>query len=107
MVRDTKTQEWLRADHLLKEGLKKIAEDAKTTPALKSEVELLAEAIDDLDFKMIGDALVKYKIKSPLGNDVGEPVLFNLMFNSQIGPTGSLQGYAVRSAPTTCSPGKR
>jgi glycyl-tRNA synthetase len=35
-----------------------------------------------------------HKIKSPeTGNDLSEPVVFNLMFASSIGPTGQLPGY--------------
>ena len=36
----------------------------------------------------------KYQIKSPVtGNALSEPMEFNLMFNTSIGPTGQLKGY--------------
>ena len=36
----------------------------------------------------------KYDMKSPsTGNDVGEPIPFNLMFPTSIGPTGQLKGF--------------
>ena len=36
----------------------------------------------------------KYKFKSPItGNDLSEPVAFNLMFPTQIGPTGDFKAY--------------
>ena len=71
MVRDLKTQDLLRADHMLKEGLAKIAEDPKSTPAQREEALLVTDQIDDLDLKMLGEALKKFNIKSPLGNDLG------------------------------------
>lgn len=35
----------------------------------------------------------KYNMKSPLtGNDLTEPLEFNLMFETQIGPSGLIRG---------------
>lgn len=40
------------------------------------------------------NVIVKYGFKSPdTGNDLSEPVPFNLMFPTSIGPTGDLQAY--------------
>jgi glycyl-tRNA synthetase len=37
--------------------------------------------------------LQKYNIKSPLtGNDLTEPIEFNLMFATMIGPSGLIKG---------------
>ena len=37
----------------------------------------------------------QYKMKSPItNNNLSEPVAFNLMFATSIGPTGQLKGYA-------------
>ncbi len=37
-------------------------------------------------------------VKAPeTGNDLGEAYAFNLMFGTQIGPTGKFQGYVTRS----------
>jgi glycyl-tRNA synthetase len=37
--------------------------------------------------------LQKFNIKSPLtGNDLTEPIEFNLMFATQIGPSGLIKG---------------
>lgn len=37
----------------------------------------------------------KFNMKSPLtGNDLTEPIEFNLMFGTQIGPSGLIKGYA-------------
>jgi glycyl-tRNA synthetase len=41
----------------------------------------------------MNDVLKKFNIKSPLsGNDLTEPIEFNLMFGTQIGPTGLIKG---------------
>lgn len=38
--------------------------------------------------------LKKFDMKSPLtGNELTEPIEFNLMFGTQIGPSGLIKGY--------------
>lgn len=38
--------------------------------------------------------MVKFNMKSPItGNDLTEPIEFNLMFGTQIGPTGLVKGF--------------
>jgi glycyl-tRNA synthetase len=38
----------------------------------------------------------QYKMKSPVtNNDLSEPVAFNLMFATSIGPTGQLKGLVI------------
>lgn len=40
--------------------------------------------------------IVKYGFKSPLtGNDLTEPIEFNLMFSTAIGPAGHVKGYVI------------
>lgn len=42
----------------------------------------------------MNDLLVEHNIKSPLsGNDLTEPVEFNLMFSTHIGPTGLVKSF--------------
>ena len=42
----------------------------------------------------MNDVIVKYKMKSPVtNNDLTEPVAFNLMFATSIGPTGTIKGF--------------
>jgi glycyl-tRNA synthetase len=38
--------------------------------------------------------LKDYDMKSPVtGNDISEPIKFNLMFATSIGPTGHIKGF--------------
>ena len=39
------------------------------------------------------EMLTRFETKSPNGNAISEPVPFNLMFETQIGPTGQNPGY--------------
>ena len=42
----------------------------------------------------MGDTIRKFGFKSPItGNELTEPMAFNLMFPTQIGPTGDLKGF--------------
>lgn len=42
----------------------------------------------------LGKRLVEFKVTSPeTGNAISEPFPFNLMFSTQIGPTGKFQGF--------------
>jgi len=43
----------------------------------------------------MSSTIQKYDMKSPLtGNDLTEPMEFNLMFSTSIGPSGNLKGFA-------------
>ena len=42
----------------------------------------------------MASTIQKYNMKSPLtGNDLTEPMEFNLMFSTSIGPGGNLKGF--------------
>ncbi|KAI5119411.1 hypothetical protein M0805_004898 [Coniferiporia weirii] len=121
MVKDTKTGDVLRADHLVKgvlearlagdkearglsaepvkEDEKKRKKKVKST-AVKLEDEVVKEyenilaQLDNYSGPELGDLCRKYSIANPdTGNEVGEPQQFNLMFASSIGPTGQHPGY--------------
>ncbi|KAJ3043385.1 Glycine--tRNA ligase 1, mitochondrial [Rhizophlyctis rosea] len=113
MVKDTKTGDIFRADHLVKQVLKQRLEDdqklragvqikvpkGKPKPlqldiAVRDEYEMILETLDNY----VGDDLTKLlkrlDIRAPeTGNELSEPVLFNLMFETQIGPTGQFRGF--------------
>ena len=42
----------------------------------------------------LGETMRKYEVKAPVsGNDITDPMEFNLMFKSEIGPTGQLPSF--------------
>ncbi|KAG8957574.1 Glycine--tRNA ligase 1, mitochondrial [Tulasnella sp. 419] len=124
MVKDTKTGDVLRADHLVEgvlearlrgdkeaRGLAEVekAEDDKdkkkkkkkvSSTAVKLEDSAVAEyenilaKIDNYTGPELGELIKTHNIVNPdSGNEVDEPVQFNLMFDSSIGPTGKVKGY--------------
>ncbi|CAG8747915.1 3080_t:CDS:2, partial [Ambispora leptoticha] len=129
MVKDPKTGEIFRADHLVEatlearlEGDKRasaseldnVPKDAddksaeqdkkkrkkgkvqavKLSDPVKAEYEEILAKIDNYTGPELGELMHKYNIKNPeTGGDLTEPVEFNLMFESSIGPTGGLKGY--------------
>ncbi|CEQ39913.1 SPOSA6832_01490 [Sporobolomyces salmonicolor] len=122
MVKDVKTNEVYRADHLVEgvlearikgdkeaRGVKEVeAEEDATAKKKKKKVKSVAVKLDDKvveEYQTIlakidnytgaelGQLIREHKIVAPeTGNEVSEPVEFNLMFDSSIGPTGQIKG---------------
>lgn len=124
MVKDTKTGDIFRADHLVEAALEAklkgdqqargieaqpvdAEKDAKTKKkkvkatavAIKlddsviAEIENVLAQMDNYDGPGLQTLIEKYQIKAPeTGNDLTEPREFNLMFDSNIGPTGQVKG---------------
>ncbi|BGP22940.1 glycyl-tRNA synthetase [Rhodotorula toruloides] len=123
MVKDSKTNEVYRADHLIEgvlearlkgdkeaRGVKEVAEEEDATAKKKKkkvksvavkledkvveDYEQILAKIDNYTGAELGKLIREHKIVAPeTGNEVTEPVEFNLMFDSNIGPTGQLKGY--------------
>ena len=123
MCKDPKSGEIFRADHLIEEVLearlkgdkeargvkvevdeekeaKKKKKKSKEVAAVKlddnmvTEYEEVLAKIDNYDGPELGELIEKYNIKNPgTGEDVLPPVSFNLMFQTDIGPSGNLKGY--------------
>ncbi|XP_078008138.1 glycine--tRNA ligase isoform X1 [Phascolarctos cinereus] len=94
MVKDVKSGECFRADHLLKAHLQKLMSDKKCSAEKKSEMESVLIQLDNYGQEQLADLFVNYNVKSPLtGNDLSPPVSFNLMFKTFIGPGGNMPGY--------------
>ncbi|KAF8066867.1 hypothetical protein FPV67DRAFT_1496771 [Lyophyllum atratum] len=122
MVKDTKTGDVLRADHLVgavlearlagdkeargqaasppsaddKKKKKKAAKAAavKLDDGVVKEYETILAQLDNYTGPELGEICKKYTIKNPdTDNEVGEPQQFNLMFASSIGPTGQHPGF--------------
>ncbi len=54
--------------------------------------------MDEYSGPQLGELIKKHTIMNPgTGNDVGEPVEFNLMFASNIGPVGNNTGSVCRT----------
>ncbi|XP_065359020.1 glycine--tRNA ligase isoform X2 [Calliphora vicina] len=94
MVKDVKTGECFRLDHLIKNALEKLSKEKTASNELKAECEDIVIKLDGMNKQEMADILQKFSIKSPLtGNDLTEPIEFNLMFATQIGPTGLVKGF--------------
>ncbi|CAM6000212.1 unnamed protein product, partial [Sphagnum balticum] len=94
MVKDMKTGECFRADHLIEGELEKKLDDKKLSDADRAEMESLLRQVDNMKAEEMHQVIVKYGMKSPITkNDLTEPVAFNLMFSTSIGPTGTIKGF--------------
>ncbi|XP_063901942.1 glycine--tRNA ligase isoform X1 [Zophobas morio] len=94
MVKDINTGECFRLDHLIKAHLEKIVADKKTTDDIKADCKDIIVKLDGMNKEEMAGVMQKYKMKSPLtGNDLTEPIEFNLMFGTQIGPSGLIKGF--------------
>lgn len=94
MVKDQKTGECFRLDHLIKAHLQKLCSDKKATQELKNECEDITVKLDGMTKDEMAAIMQKYSMKSPTTqNDLSEPMEFNLMFATQIGPTGLIKGF--------------
>jgi glycyl-tRNA synthetase len=94
MVRDEKTGECYRADHLFKEHIDKLLERKDLTAAERQCLEQDRLRCDTAGAEELGELLEKYHVKSPDGgNPISKPFPFNLMFQTQIGATGKQKGY--------------
>ncbi|WVR08850.1 glycine-tRNA ligase [Kwoniella sp. DSM 27419] len=75
-----------------KKNVKAVA--VKLDDDVVKDIEYLLAQIDNYTGPELGDIIRKYQIRNPdTGNEVSEPVEFNLMFESNIGPTGQIKGY--------------
>ena len=97
MCKDPKSGEIFRADHLVEEVLRKKVRDAKVVrleDGVVREYEEVLARIDNYDGEELGELITKYEIKNPTtGGELQPPKAFNLMFQTEIGPTGNLKGY--------------
>lgn len=94
MVKDKKTGECFRLDHLIKNRLETLIKDKKQTLEVKEECKDIIIKLDGMTTEQMSNIVNKFNMKSPTtGNDLSEPVDFNLMFATQIGPTGDQKGF--------------
>lgn len=94
MVKDVATGECFRLDHLIKAHLEKVSMDKKASLSTKEECQDIIVKLDGMTKEDMAQILQKFNIRSPLtGNELSEPVEFNLMFGTQIGPSGLVKGF--------------
>ncbi|VDK85287.1 unnamed protein product [Litomosoides sigmodontis] len=94
MVKDLKTGECFRADHLIKNFAEKMCKDMKTPANVKDELKEVLMKLEGFNDADMHSVIVKHNIKSPItGNELSEPIAFNLMFPTVIGPTGDFKAY--------------
>ncbi|KAL3281508.1 hypothetical protein HHI36_004715 [Cryptolaemus montrouzieri] len=94
MVKDVNTGECFRLDHLIKAHLELLCANQKTSAELKAECEDIVVKLDGMSKDEMAGILKKFNMRSPLtGNELTEPIEFNLMFSTQIGPSGLIKGY--------------
>ncbi|KAI7843806.1 hypothetical protein COHA_002704 [Chlorella ohadii] len=96
MVKDVKTGDCYRADHLLEGTLEAALEDTKAPLSKEAAYEArdLLARVGELGAAELGAALTKYGVKAPdTKNDISDPFPFNLMFKTSIGPRGDMVGY--------------
>ncbi|MFH4973563.1 hypothetical protein AB6A40_000272 [Gnathostoma spinigerum] len=94
MVKDVKTGECFRADHLIKNQAEKIMKDKHTTDETKEALKDVLARLEGFDDKDMREVIHEFHMKSPItGNDLTEPIAFNLMFPTVIGPTGDFKAF--------------
>jgi len=94
MVKDTKNGECFRLDHLIKTALEKVCSDKKTTAETKAECEDIVIRLDGMNKDEMAAVMKKFDMKAPLTNNpLTEPIEFNLMFQTHIGPSGAVRGF--------------
>ncbi|XP_055376487.1 glycine--tRNA ligase [Condylostylus longicornis] len=94
MVKDLKNGECFRLDHLIKNHLEKLMSGKDVLQETKNEYEDIIVKLDGMTPEEINNVFRKFDIKSPItGNDLSDAIEFNLMFSTQIGPTGLVKGF--------------
>lgn len=94
MTKDIKSGECFRLDHLIKAHLEKIKSEKNTKAELKAEIEDILVKLDGMTADDMSSLIKRFDMKSPVsGNDLTPPIEFNLMFNTQIGPSGLVKGF--------------
>ncbi|KAH7330946.1 hypothetical protein KP509_20G009400 [Ceratopteris richardii] len=95
MVKDEKSGQCYRADHLLKEYCKEnLEKDLLMSTEKRDELKHVLAVLDELSAEELGAKIKQYGIVAPdTKNPLSDPYPFNLMFSTLIGPTGLLQGY--------------
>ncbi len=93
LIRDAKTGDSYRADHVLEAALERIAADAATAPAAATEIATILAQMDNYSQEELQALLDRFQVKSEAGNDFTPITKFNLMFAAEIGPTSQFPAF--------------
>ena len=95
MVKDVKTGQCHRADKLIEDWVAKtLGKKKNLTQEERDEFDKILRDCGEYQAEELDACIQKHKMKAPeTGNDLAGAQAFNLMFASEIGPTGQLQGY--------------
>lgn len=95
MVKDLKNGQCHRADKLIDEQITKLIAKKKNISAEdKEKLERVLLDCENYEQEQINACIKEYGLKAPdTGNELSEAQPFNLMFSTQIGPTGHLSGF--------------
>nr|XP_026689616.1 glycine--tRNA ligase [Ciona intestinalis] len=94
MVKDEKTGACFRADHLLEGHIEKLMQDKKVGLDVKEKCKTVLQQLDNYGKEELGTLMREFEVKSPVtGNEISDPMDFNLMFQTTIGPGNAMPGY--------------
>jgi glycyl-tRNA synthetase len=95
MVKDMKNGNCHRADKLIEEHVEKVLSKKKDLkPEEKERIQKIGNDAGTMVADELNAAIKELGIKAPdTNNDLSEAVPFNLMFETQIGPSGYTTGY--------------
>ena len=96
MVKDVKNGNCYRADKLIGDHIDKLlaSKGGKMKPEEKARLQMVAADCENYSPEQLNECIKNEKVRAPdTGNELSEAVPFNLMFSTDIGPTGHLHGY--------------
>ena len=94
MVKDLKNGQCHRADKLIDEHITKVLGKKKNLkPEEREKLLRIQQDCENYNAEELNQCIQENQIKAPEGNELSPAVPFNLMFATEIGPTGQLKGY--------------
>eukprot|EP00939_MAST-03C_sp_MAST-3C-sp1_P000338 g338.t1 len=93
MVKDSKSGECLRADHLLEHRVDELLENVELTSKEKTNLEHVRAQADAYTPKELHAKFGELEVVDSAGKPFGQPFPFNLMFKTTIGPEGNRVGF--------------
>lgn len=96
MVKDPKTHESFRADHLIENFIEEKLKDKNISDSEKHRCEEIVRSLPNFkESKQFDQIIAELKILNPINkkNQLGDVYPFNLMFDTKIGPMGDQKAY--------------